>query len=251
MGRETIGMICPPDHEVFAGVAGRLRAQGYGVTFLEPGVELPRERLDRLDLLVNKKVRWESLDALAYAHRAGIPAWNDYVATATLLNRLSQLAALEVAGFPTPAVSDEPPDGEGSLDGEGSPGSDYVAKGLFDIDDDPVVNGEGDLYQPLLPFDGTDDKYYVVDDGEEVQTAVVRFESKLFGQRECLGRGTVDPSVERRLRRLLRFTGARALGVDVVTVDGEPYAVDVNPATSFRRTGLTDALVASIADVIE
>jgi len=62
-----IGMICPPDHEMFGGVAERLRKRGHAVEFLEPGVELPTDRLDALDLLVNKKVRWESLHALEYA----------------------------------------------------------------------------------------------------------------------------------------------------------------------------------------
>lgn len=231
-----IGVICPPDHEVFGVVADRLRTRGYAVTFLDPGVDLPPTRLDGLDLLVNKKVRWESLDALKYAYRVGIPAWNDYATSMVFLNRLSQLAALEAAGFRVPDVLTEPPDG------------DYVAKGFLDVRDDPSLNGEGDLYQPLLAFDGTDHKYYAVDDGTDVHTAVTRFESKLFGERRFLGRGSVDPRVESRIERLLEFTGARALGVDVVEVDGEPYAVDVNPATSFRRTGLEDALVASIAD---
>ena len=152
------------------------------------------------------------------------------------LNRLSQLAALTVVGFPVPEVLAEQPDGE------------YVAKGFLDIHEEPTLNGEGDLYQPLLEFDGTDHKYYAVDDGTEVHMAVTEFTSKLFGEREFLGRGSVDASVERRIRRLLRFTGARALGVDVVQVNGEPHAIDVNPATSFRRTGLEDALVESIVD---
>jgi hypothetical protein len=221
---------------MFGPVARRLCDRGFDVVFFEPGVELARDRLDELALLVNKKVRWESLDALAYAHRTGIPAWNDYVATQVFLNRLSQLGALSAVGFPVPGVHPSPPDG------------DYVAKGFLDVLEAPTLNGEGELYQPLLPFDGVDHKYYAVDDGREVHTAVTRFESKLFGDREFLGRGAVDPSVERRIERLLRFTGARALGVDVVEVDGDPHAVDVNPATSFRRTGLADALVDSIHD---
>lgn len=230
-----VGIICPPDHEMFGPVATRLRDRGFDVDFLDVGVEIPPERLDELDLLVNKKVRWESVEALEYAHRHGIPAWNDYVATTIFLNRLSQVAALSAAGFPVPETHTSPPEG------------DYVAKGFLDIDQDPVLNGEGDFYQPLLEFDGTDEKYYAVDDGETVQVAVVEFESKLFGERTYLGTGTATPSVEERISRLLRFTGARALGVDVVEVDGEPHAIDVNPATSFKRTGLEGALVDSIA----
>jgi hypothetical protein len=231
-----IGMICPPDHETFGVVGDRLEERGYTVELLEPGVDLPTTRLDALDPLVDKKVRWESLHALEYAYRTGIPAWNDYAASTVLLNRLSQLAALAAIGFPVSEVLTERPDGE------------YVAKGFLDIHEEPVLNGEGDLYQPLLPFDGRDQKYYAVDDGTGVHTAIVEFESKRFGERQSFGRGTVGPDVERRIQQLLRFTGARALGVDVVEVGGTPYAIDLNPATSFRRTGLEDALVESIAD---
>jgi hypothetical protein len=233
--QRRIGLICPPDHEMFDPVADRLRDRGFDVVFFEPAVELEPARLDELDLLVNKKVRWASLHALEYAYRNGIPAWNDYVVTTVFLNRLSQLGALSAVGFPVPSVHPEKPEG------------DYVAKGFLDIHEEPTLNGEGDLYQPLLEFDGVDDKYYAVDDGDEVHTAVTRFDSKLYGNREFLGRGDVEPTVEARIRKLLRFTGARALGVDVVTVDGEPHAIDVNPATSFRRTGLEGALAESIA----
>jgi len=233
-----IGIICPPDHDVFGPVASRLRDRGFDVDFLEPGVEIGSDALDELDLLVNKKVRWESLDALEYAHRNGIAAWNDYVASMVFLNRLSQLAALEAVGFDVPSVSPE------------RPATEHVAKGFMDVHQDPTLNGDGDFYQPLLPFDGTDHKYYAVDDGSEVRMAVARFESKLFGEREFVGRGRVDPAVGERIERLLRFTGASALGVDVIEVDGQPHAVDVNPATSFRRTGLEDALVDSIATAV-
>jgi hypothetical protein len=233
--QQRIGLICPPDHEMFGPVAEHLRDRGFDVEFFEPGVELAPTRLDELDLLVNKKVRWTSIQALRYAHRAGIAAWNDYTTSMVFLNRLSQLGALSAVGFSVPEVCSEKPDGE------------YVAKGFLDIQNDPTLNGEGDFYQPLLAFDGTDYKYYAVDDGEQIHTAVTRFGSKLFGEREFLGRGEVDEAIETSIRRLMRFTGARGLGVDVVEVEGEPYAIDVNPATSFRRTGLEDALVDSLA----
>jgi len=219
---------------MFGPVADRLRERGFETVFLEPGTALAPERIDALDLLVNKKVRWESLRALAYAHGAGVPAWNGYVPTALLLNRLSQLSALELSGFSVPELLAEPPEGE------------YVAKGLYDVHDEPRVGGEGGIYQPLLATDGVDHKYYAVDDGERVRVAVVRFESKLRGERRHLGPGEVDDRVAGPLRRLLRFTGARGVGVDVVYADG-PVAVDANPATSFRRTGLEGALVDSLA----
>lgn len=236
--QQRIGLICPPNHEMFGPVAERLRGRGFAVEFFEPGVELSPTRLDELDLLVNKKVRWASIRALEYAHRTGIAAWNDYTTSIVFLNRLSQVGALSAVGFSVPEVLAEKPDG------------DYVAKDFLDIGNDPSLNGEGDFYQPLLEFDGTDHKYYAVDDGEQIHTAVTRFDSKLFGEREFLGRGEVDAAVETSIRRLMRFTGARGIGVDVVEVAGEPYAIDVNPATSFRRTGLEDALVDSLAAAI-
>jgi len=234
----TIGIICRPDHETFGPVADRLRDRGFEVAFLEPGVAIPPERLDRLALLVNKKVRWESLRALAYAHRNELPAWNGYVPTMLFVNRLSQLAALDAAGFRVPDVRTEPPDGA------------YVGKAFFDVENEPALDGPGDFYQPLLYSDGVDRKYYAVDDGRTVHTAVVEFRSKLFGDREFLGRGEVRADVAERIQRLLRSTGARGVGVDVILVDGEPYAVDVNPATSFRRTGLEAAIADSIVDAM-
>lgn len=231
----AVGVICPPDHAVFGDVVDHLRDRGHAVTFLEPGVEIPPDRLDRLDLLVNKKVRWESLHALEYAHRNGIAAWNDYEATSLFLNRLSQLRALDAVGFRTPDVRPAKPDG------------DHVAKEFFEVDDgDPVLDGEGDFYQSLVPSSGVDRKYYAVDDGETVRAAVVRFRSKLYGERELLGPGDTDPDVVDRIGRLLRFTGAAAVGVDVVDGEDGDVAVDVNPATSFRHTDLEGALADSI-----
>ena len=230
----TLGLICPSDHAVFGPVARRLCERGVTVEFFDPGVNVEPERLADLDLLVNKKVRWASIRALEDAYRAGVPAWNDYVATMLCLNRLSQLRALAVAGFAVPDVRVD------------RPARPYVAKDFLDFEG-PRLNGEGDFYQPLLDFDGIDHKYYAVDDGETVRTAVVRFRSKLFGERERLGQGTVDPRVHTRLERLLQFTGARGLGVDVVEVGDEPYAIDANPATSFKHTGLDEALVDSLA----
>lgn len=228
------GLLCPPDHEVFAEVADRLAGHGHEVVFLDPETEVPTERLDALDLLVNKKVRWATFHALEYAYRNGIPAWNDYVTSMLFSNRLAQLTALSAVGFATPAVHVEKPDG------------DYVAKGFLDITGEPRLNGEGDWYEELLAFDGTDHKYYAVDVGGEIAMVVNRYDSKLFGERTFLERGEVDPTVAERVRRLMRFTGARSLGVDLVLVDGEPHALDVNPAPSFRHTGLAGAIADSI-----
>ena len=235
-GEESrIGIITRPDHEVFGPVAERLRDRGHAVTFIEPGTEVSPDHLDALDLLVNKKIRWESIRALEYAHRNGIATWNGYLPTTIFVNRLSQLAALSAVGFRTPETHVEPPAGP------------YVGKAFLDIQNEPSLNESGDFYQPLLETDHVDRKCYAVDDGRTIQTAVVEFRSKLYGDREYLGSGSIARSTEDRIGRLLRFTGARGLGVDFVDVDGRPYAIDVNPATSFRRTGLESAIADSIA----
>lgn len=121
-----------------------------------------------------------------------------------------------------------------------------MAKGFLDIHDDPALDGRGDVYRPLLDFDGVDRKYDTVDDDRPVHTAVARSESKLFGERAFLGRGTVDPSVESRNERRLAVHGCARVGVDVVYVAGGPHAIDANPATSFSRAGLEDSLADSV-----
>lgn len=229
-----VGFICSPEHTVFGQVAAELQRRGLRVTFFEPGVVLATDQLADLDLLVNKKPRFESVRALDDAERLGVAAWNDHAATRLFINRLSHLGALEAVGFTVPETHLTSPDGE------------YVAKRFFDVENTPELNGEGDLYQSLLAFDGVDHKYYAVDDGERIHTAVTLVESKLLGDHTYLGHGTVDPLVAERIRRLLEQTGARALGVDVVYANDEPIAIDANVATSFRYAGLEEQLVDSI-----
>lgn len=238
-GGSRIGLICHPDHEVFSVVATLLRDRDHQVEFFEPGTEIPPSRLESLDVLVNKKIRWESLHALEYAHRNDVTTWNGYIPTVLFVNRLSQLAALEMAGFETPDTLPEPPSGE------------YVGRSFLDIQTEPTISGDGDLFQPLLDTDRVDRKYYAVLDGTTMQTVAVEFKSKLFGEREFLGRIDVDPTIEARIERLFDFSGARGLGVDVIEVGGESIAVDVNPATSFRRTGLEAAIADSIESRLE
>jgi hypothetical protein len=233
-----IGIICQSDHEVFGTVASELTARGHDVEFLPVGRDLAAATLDALDVLVNKKVRWESIHALEYAHRNDVSTWNGYVPSMLFFNRLSQLSALETAGFEVPAVHATPP------------GGDYVAKEFLDVKNEPELNGDGDFYQPLLDTDHLDYKYYAVDDGDSVHAAVVVFRSKLYGERAFIRRGDVDEGIQRKLERLLEFTGARGVGVDVVYTDDRPVAIDANPATSFRRTDLTPAITESIAPLV-
>lgn len=231
-----VGIICNAAHAVFGAVADRLRRRGHRVSFFEPGRELRPGEIDGLDLLANKKVDPASFRALRYADRTGVPTWNGSY-TVLLGARSIGLRALEAVGCTVPPVSFEPPAGAS------------VAKSLFDwhFEDDPEPNGSGDLYQPLLPTDGVDYKYYVVDDGDRVRVRVLRTTSKLHGRKRPIDLVDPVPELAASVRTLLARTGSNALGVDFVRSGGTYYAVDVNPAMSFRHTGMEAELTDSMA----
>lgn len=240
-GRPRVGLICNADHDVFSAVADRLASVGVEVTFFEPGRPVDDDALADLDLLVNKKVDPASLSALVRAERAGTPTWNGS-RTMLLGVRLLGYRLLEEAGFRVPPVSLDPPPG------------DYVAKEFVDwhFRGDPVLNGEGDLYQTYVPADDVDEKYYAVDVGSEVVIRVLETTSKLHeGAKEPLGLVDPDPDVAATVRRLLRLTDSQAIGVDVVEAEGAPWAVDVNPAMSFRHVGMEDDLAASVLALLD
>lgn len=235
-GGETteIGIICRPDHHVFETVGRRLGARGHEVTYLEPGRELPSSVIEGLSVLVCKKVRPASVQALQVADSAGIPTWNGRLPTTVLASRLVMLRALSAVGFRVPPVSFEPPTGE------------YVAKPLYSWDGDPEIGGTGGFYQPLLPTDGRDRKCYIVDDGRQCHTQTVICSSKLLGDREVLGHATMPESCVARMGRLLSVLETQAVGVDIIESGGQRYAVDCNAAPSFRQAGLEGALTDSI-----
>jgi hypothetical protein len=235
-----VGLICNDDHHTFGPVADRLQSLGYDAEFFDPGVDLLPPELDRLALLVNGETDPASFRALQYAESHGVPTWNG--TTAFLLDvGLVGKNALEAAGFRVPPTHFERPAGP------------YIAKELFDwhTDTAPVVDGEGDFYEPLLDAEPFDFEYYVVDDGFTRHVQSVLSRSTLHGEYVCLGPVEPDPELVPKLERLLTLTGARALGVDVVIADGESYAVDVSPTPSFREAELVDVLVDSIVDCLQ
>jgi hypothetical protein len=229
-----IGIICRPDHHVFETVGRRLAERGHEVTYLEPEREVPRSVIDRLSLLVCKKVRPASVQALHRADRAGIATWNGRLPTTVLASRLVMLQALSAVGFRVPPVRFEPPEGR------------YVAKPLFSWDGDPEIGGSDGFYQPLLETDGPDRKCYIVDDGRQRHAATVLCSSKLFGEKEVLGHATTSERCVDRMGRLLSLLNTQALGVDVIEAEGTRYAVDCNAAPSFRDAGLEAPLTDSI-----
>jgi len=235
-----IGLVCNREHDVFSAVAARLRRRGIAVEFVKPGRQLDPAEIERFDLLANKKVDPASLRALYYADTSGVATWNGFL-TALLGNRPIGYAALRAVGFDVPEYAFEEPD------------YDYVAKTMFDwhFHPDPVRNGDGDLYQRYVPVDPIDYKYYGVDDGLRRRVRVLRSTSKLHGEKEYLDTVDPDPNLADRVRRLMELVDAHAIGVDIVDADGTPYAVDVNPAMSFRNAGMEDALADSMTAALE
>jgi hypothetical protein len=233
-GPSEIGIICRPHHHVFETVGRRLGERGHQVTYLEPGRELPSAVIEDLSLLVCKKVRPASVQALQVADSADIPTWNGRLPTTILASRLVMLRALSAVGFRVPTVTFDPPEGE------------YVAKPLYSWDGDPEIGGTGGFYQPLLPTDGRDQKCYIVDDGRERHTETVICSSKLLGDREVLGHASMPDRCVARMGRLLSVLETEAVGVDIIESDGQRYAVDCNAAPSFRQAGLEGALTDSI-----
>jgi len=229
-----IGITCPPDHAVFSTVATRLVERGYAVTFFDADRAVHDDHLARLSLFVNKRTRPASVESLLRAERAGVPTWNSATGVSACVSRFSQLCLLDSVGFSVPAASRSKPSGE------------YVAKNLYHWDMSPELNGEGDLYEEYLPAEPVDYKYYVVDDGEAVHARVLRATSKLFGDKRVLGGADPVSAHVDRIRDLMHRVGMRAVGVDLVRVDDDWYAVDLNPCPSFRGTGLETALVDSI-----
>jgi hypothetical protein len=232
---ELVGITCPPDHPVFSTVAARLVDRGIGVAFLDAERPVGDGLLRRLALFVSKRTRPASVGSLVRAERLGIPTWNSALGVSACVSRFSQLCLLERAGFAVPAAS------------RSTPAGDYVAKRLYHWNMAPELNGEGDLYEEYLPADPIDHKYYVVDDGDRLHVRVLRATSKLFGEKRVVGEA--DPLEEHvdRIGDLMERVGMRAVGVDLVRVDDDWYAVDLNPCPSFRETGLEDALAESIA----
>ncbi|SEO21719.1 hypothetical protein SAMN04487948_101144 [Halogranum amylolyticum] len=234
-----IGIGCRVDHPVFSVVADRLRGRGFEVRFLDPDRRVGDETLRTLSLLVTKSTTPTTVRTLLAAERRGVPTWNSATGVMACVSRLSALCALESVGFRVPTVYPARP-----------AAGDYVAKSRYHWGYPPRLNGEGEIYEGLLPCDPVDFKYYVVDDGAEYRAVTLRATSKLFGSKEILGRSTPRPDYVDGIRRLMERLEMRALGVDFVETDEDYYAVDVNPCPSFARTGLEGALVASIVSAV-
>jgi glutathione synthase/RimK-type ligase-like ATP-grasp enzyme len=238
-GAAEIGVTCSPDHPVFSVVGERLSKHGHRVTYFDPTEPVDRATLEALSLYVQKKTRPASVRTLRRAERLGVPTWNSATGVMACVSRFTQLCVLSGVGFDVPDASRTKPPG------------DYVAKSLYHWDMSPEVNGEGDVYERLLPADPVDYKYYVVHDGTQYRTAVVRATSKLWGTKRIVGRAEPVADHVDRIVRLMARLKMRAVGVDLIRVEDDWYAVDLNPCPSFRQTGLEDALVASIESCLE
>ncbi|MFC5368718.1 histidine kinase [Salinirubrum litoreum] len=238
-GGATIGITVQPDHPVFGVVCDRLTARGHDVRFFDSNAPIPADDLRDLSLFVVKHTRPESIRALLAAERLGVPTWNSATGVQACATRFSQLCSLSGVGFTVPSASREKPAG------------DYVSKRLYHWESAPEVNGEGDCYEELLDAEPVDYKYYVVDDGETHHPVVLRATSKLWGEKQVLGETTPHSEHVERIVSLMDALGMRGLGVDLVRVDDDWYAVDLNPCPGFAETGLEDALVASIESALD
>ncbi|WP_423745198.1 hypothetical protein V5735_04065 (plasmid) [Haladaptatus sp. SPP-AMP-3] len=237
--RQRVGVICNEEHDVFSVVGDELRNRGLRVDFFEPGTPLSEETISNLDLLMNKKVDPHSFRALERAESEGIATWNGYK-TVLLGARLVGYRVLERVGCRVPPVSFEKPSG------------DYVAKTSFDwhFHPDPEFNGEGDFYQELVPADPIDHKYYAVDTGDEIVVRVLRAKSKLRGKKEYIDLIDPEPELAEKIRNVMKLTDSQAIGVDFIESDDGYWAVDVNPAMSFRQAEMEDQLVESVLAVL-
>lgn len=229
-----VGITCSESHPVFSVVGDRLRDRGYTVSYFDPHRRIPEAELRELALFVSKQTRPASVQSLVDAERLGVPTWNSATGVLACVSRFSQLCVLAGVGFSVPAASRHKPSGA------------YVAKRLYHWEMDPQLNGEGDLYEELLDADPVDYKYYVVHDGETHRTAVLRATSKLYGEKRVLGESEPVPEQVRRIRSLMSELDMCGIGVDLLRVGPDWYAVDLNPCPSFEGTGLEDTLVASI-----
>lgn len=171
---------------------------------------------------------------LVAAERLGVPTWNSATGVSVCVSRFSQLCALSGVGFDTPIAS------------RTQPATDYVAKGLYHWQMSPEVNGDGDVYEELLPADPIDYKYYVVNTGATHRTVVLRATSELWGEKRVLGKTDPDPDHETQIVSLMERLGTYGIGVDLIRVDDTWYAVDLNPCPSYLGTDLEGALAASI-----
>ncbi|QSG06026.1 hypothetical protein [Halapricum desulfuricans] len=234
-----IGILCQKSKPVFSDVAERLRNAGFQVRFFDPQSPLSPEQIADLSLIVNKKTLPSALPALRHARRTGIVLWNNLQAVILFSSRLVGLQALSETGFLTPEVTFEKPDGE------------YVAKGYYIWNDEPELNGEGDFYQELIPTEPVDYKYYAVNDGSEIHVAGRRVTSKLYGEKQFIGRVEIRPALAASLRDLVERFDLRGVGVDLVKdSDGQYWAVDVNLAAGYRDTGLEPTLTESIIAIL-
>ena len=236
MGKSgNIGILCQKHKPVFREVADRLRNEGFRVRFFDPQSQLSVDQIADLSMIVNKKTLPSALPALRHAHREGTPLWNNLQATILFSSRLVGLRALSEMGFRTPAVSFVKPTVE------------YVAKGYYIWDGEPELNGEGDLYQELIPTEPVDYKYYAVNDGARIHVAGKRVTSKLYGEKQFVGDTQVRPALAASLRQLVERFDLRGVGVDFVRdAEDQYWAVDVNLAAGYRDSGLERGLTKSI-----
>lgn len=235
-----IGITGDRDHAVFGIVGDRLTADGYRVTFLDPTNPIPDQTLQQLAVYVPPHVTPATIQAIHRVADLDIPTWNSAIGITSGASRFTQYCLLEGVGFTVPETYHTKPET-----------GDYVAQGLYHWSDPPIRNGDGDLYEEYLETDGVDYKYYVVDTGTAYRSTVLRVTSKFDDEQRVLGTSNpFDPHLD-RITSLMADLSLRGVGVDLVRVQDEWIAVDLNLGPGFIDAGLAEAIVESIRDLID
>jgi len=233
---DTIGVLGDPDHPVFGGAAERLAARGFHVDLYPPADGITHEEIAALDAFAVAELRPSAITALHRADSAGVETLNGGFATTALGSRFLAHHALETVGCRVPRVWPTSP-----------PDTSTRRRARFRWPD--PRHPPGGFYQEVLPADPIRERYYAVDDGVETHVTAIGLKTRLREREPVVEEVEVEVERATRLRTLLDQFDARTVAVDFVGVDGEGYAVDVDPAPSYVHADMERHLADALASL--
>jgi len=233
---DTIGVLADPDHPVFGGAAERLAARGFYVDLYPPADGVEREGLADLDAFAVADLGPDAIEALRRADGLGVETLNGAFAATALGSRLVAYHALAGLGCPVPRVWTSAPT-QGPT----------RRRGRFRWPD--PRGPDGGFHQEVLPADAVRQRYYAVDDGVETHVTAIGLKRRLRERSRIVEDVEVEVERATRLRTLLERFGARTVAVDFAGVDGEWYAIDVDPAPSYAHAGMERHLADALASL--
>jgi len=233
---DTIGVLADPDHHVFGGAAERLAARGFHVDLYPPADGITVDEVEALDAFAVAELRPGAVAALRHADSVGVETLNGVVATTALGSRFVAHHALEGVGCQVPRVwAREPPDAS------------TRPRDLFRWPD--ARSPAGGYFQEVLPAAPVRHRYYAVDDGVETHVTALGLKTRLREHARVFEEAEVDVERATRLRTLLDRFDARTVAVDFAGLDGEWYAVDVDPAPSYLHADMERHLADALASL--